>query len=212
MLSQIMAGAAAAPEAAAPAPPVPVADVLDLVPVVQPGDVILAEYFNALRQALALVAAAVDAAQLQRSFTLTFAPALHAALDAGAWRTTIGAALGPVTGTQAEGWMPLDLPNGVEITGVNVRGKLPTKPTSWAVDLTRLDVDATSVELYKTDLANVTASADTTFLAPLGEVGPAGAHVVNTAQYRYVLHTKLVSSATIQNFELRAVHVTCRRS
>ena len=110
---------------------------LAAIPFANDGDVITADHHNTLRAALGRIAASLDETQFAKVQTLSFTPVLLPVLDQPSWRVTLGKALGPEEGSDAVGWMLLDLPDGTNIDSFRVRGRTSSKPSFWTAEIRR---------------------------------------------------------------------------
>jgi hypothetical protein len=106
--------------AAAP-PPADFAGLLENLPEAAEGDVISADNFNALRAAIVELAAALGGVAFYPVSTLTFSPALWPITEKAGWAYTAKGIA--AEGGEAEGWMPLALPDRCLIEGVTVLGE-----------------------------------------------------------------------------------------
>src|ERR671915_408975 len=60
------------------------------------------------------------------------------------WRTVVGFAAGPTGSNKAEGWMPVELPQGTNVDVLTVRGKRPGAVTIWSAALRRVELAGTA--------------------------------------------------------------------
>jgi hypothetical protein len=193
---------------------------LDAIPFANDGDVITADHHNTIRQALAAIARSLDETQLARAVTSSFTPALLPAEGATPWRSGVGFALGPPSGP-AEGWMPLDLPNGTLIDTLVVRGKMPQLANEWIVSLRRVELTSElEVDVCKAEIPNRTAGSPESFEFPapvitdgVTPVQVAERRRVDNARYRYLFYTKLESQngPDLHEYELRLIQVKSTR-
>ena len=116
-------------------PSVPFQSFVDAIPFANDGDVITADHYNAIRRAIAQLAGSLDDTQLARVATLSFAPVLYpdARLKVPSWTTSEGFAVGPEE-QQVIGWMPIELPSGMNIDRLTVRGIMPARGAAGPVD------------------------------------------------------------------------------
>jgi hypothetical protein len=193
---------------------------LDRIPIANDGDVITAEYFNALRETIAVIAASLDETHLERTITRSFTPVLLPVAGGGTpWRIALGFAAGPTSGSAAEGWMPLDLPNDVDVDTVTVRGKRAAKPTIWTASLRRLALDGSgAVDVCHREIQDATATAEGVFTISFSATteGLTPAQIadrrhIDTSRYRYLFHSKFAGAAQADAVEIRLVQVTCTR-
>jgi len=139
-------GSASTPAAPAPStgPSVDVQTLLLAIPIASDGQVITAEYHNSLRAAIIGIANQMGVGLSDTGTTFTFAPTFLAigtanwALETTAFTAQAGAA--------ADGWLPVQLPDGQSIQSLTVNGKMTGgTPTSFQVILCREPVDPDDV-------------------------------------------------------------------
>jgi hypothetical protein len=192
---------------------------LDAIPFAGDGDVITPEHHNSLRAACARIAGSLDETQLARVVTQPFTPVLQPVIGSAAWRVTQGFCVGPATGNQAEGWMPVDLPNGTNVDVVTVRGKRPGNVTIWSAALRRVELaGAGQTEVCTAEIQGASASSDGTFTATvppktegLSVTQAAELRRIDNTRYRYFFHTRMAGAAQADAVEVRLVQVTCTR-
>lgn len=193
---------------------------IDAIPFANEGDLITRDHHNTLRSALAQIAASVDQTQLAPVQTLSFTPVLLPVAGAGLpWRTSMGVALGPASGDEAEGWMALDLPNATNIDSLTLRGKMPKPVAIWTVALRRIELaGALQSDVGASEIQTTTKSADGSFVvdvaatkADLTPTQAAELRRVDNTRYRYLFHTAMAGAEQADALELRLVQVTCTR-
>lgn len=193
---------------------------LDAIPFANDGDVITADHHNTLRKAIGRIAGSLDESQFVQVQTLSFSPALLPVADGpGDWRSMPGIAVGPKTGGNAEGWMPLDLPNGTNVDSLTVRGKLPKPATIWSVSLRRRELAGTlEADVCTDELQDVQKDAGGAFAktipATTEQLTPAQAaeqRRIDNSKYRYFFHTALGGAQQGDAVELDLVQLTCTR-
>ena len=226
-LLQLLAGASAtAPTATAPTSTLAedLSDLLGGIPIAHDGDVITAEYHNSLRDAIGLIAEAVEVEELAKVQTLSFPPTLHEVAGQNPWRLDIGVAKGPdvvqTEENEAHGWMPLDLPNGTRIEGVSLRGDRQGAVGGWAASVTRQEIaSGDQVEVFRTELQDLPQGK---FTKNLDLVTPEDTGLtptqieelrrVDRARYRYLFFTVVDDAASGGDITLADVQVTLGRS
>jgi hypothetical protein len=213
------AGGASSGVITAPEPSAELQALLGTIPLARDGDVIYAEHFNALRSAIARLARSLDDSQFAKQFTDTFSPALMPVPDGEAeFRVGPSGALGPSSGDSASGWLPIELPNNVDIESLTVRGMRPSGVTIWSVALRRVELangavaDVCQQEIQDTPTQSGRFAA--VVPAAAGETVPSVAsnlRRVDTTRYRYLFETSLAGAQQADALEIHAVQVTCRR-
>lgn len=193
---------------------------LDAIPFANDGDVITHEHFNTLRAACGRIARSLDETQFARVVTPSFTSILQPVVGPDPpWRIAQGFSVGPATGNKAEGWMPVDLPNGTDVDVLTVRGKRPGAVTIWTAALRRAELAGSGqTDVCSAEIQTATASSDGTFTAtvPLKTEGLTATQAaelrrIDTTRYRYFFHTKLSGAAQADALEVRLVQVTCTR-
>lgn len=222
-LLTLTGGQASAPTATTPATgSIQLQSFLNAIPVANDGDVIRADHFNAIRSALAQLAAALDVDQLSRVVAPVFTPTLLpiAGAEAAAWRTEIGYAVGPSSGSVAKGWMPIDLPNQAAIDSLTIRARMPQAPKMWKVELRRQEVvgsGTTTICLKDINAEPVAADGTLTVTLPVLSEGITAAQLadrrlIDTTAYRYQIATEVAQAQQLSSLEIRSFTVTCTRS
>jgi hypothetical protein len=194
---------------------------LDAIPFANDGDVITPDHHNTLRTAIGVIARSMEESQFANVVTLSFSPVLQPVLNATPWRATEGESLGPeqFASGNAEGWMPLELPNGTDIDALHVRGHVAAKPTVWVAALKRKAFDGSvSEDVIPADLTAKAATAGPfsgSFSQTPEDVSPTLAsnlRRVDNSRFRYLFSTKLGSgSPQPAAVALKLVQVTCTR-
>jgi hypothetical protein len=120
----------APPPQPAPPPPSPTANASDLqvmisaIPTAQDGQVITADFHNALRLALVAIANQLGIGPVSDEITVTNAPRLSPMAGAVAWDHDVGLVRKPqvVPAGNVRGWMEVELPHGARIKKMVVFG------------------------------------------------------------------------------------------
>jgi hypothetical protein len=193
---------------------------LDAIPFANDGDVITPDHHNTLRAACGRIAQSLDETQLARVVTASITPVLLSAGGADPpWRTVVGFAAGPTGSNKAEGWMPVELPQGTNVDVLTVRGKRPGAVTIWSAALRRVELAGTAqTDVCAGEIQAATASGDGSFAATvpvkadgLSATQAAELRRVDNTRYRYFFHTKVSGAAQADALEVRLVQVTCTR-
>jgi hypothetical protein len=198
------------------------AELVNAIPVASRGDVITAEVHNSLRSALAAIATQLGASTSTQTVTPTFAPAFLAAGTTPAWILGAGFVRNPTTGTQASGWLPLQLPHGARIQRLIVqagRNGAIEAPAQMDVTLERQPLrggNTTATILAQASLIG-SANARNPFevSAPFAPVGLTGgnfseAQVVNNDDYKYFARAEMLLESTGPQVFLYGVRVECQ--
>ena len=195
---------------------------LQAIPFANDGDVITPDHHNSLRAAIAALAQGLDETRLARVVTLSFSPVLQPIASAPAvqaWRSAPGITVGPQTGGAAQGWMPLDLPNGTSIDHVTVRGKRPGTVAIWTTTLRRQELAGSGQnDVFFAEIQAAATASDNTFVAnvppttdSLTPTQAAELRRIDTTKYRYLFHTQMAGASQGDAIELHLVQVTCTR-
>jgi hypothetical protein len=189
---------------------------LNSIPIANDGNVILAEHHNSLRAAIGVLARNRDDSAFARLATIAHTPALLPVTTAPAWGHDIGAAL---THQDANGWMPLDLPQGSRLESLTVRAERHDGSASgfvdeWHVAIARHEVaGADHVTLGTQDIA---AKKDV-FVAPVDihvdratQAEMEGYRRIDNTRYRY-LFTSNVDGVQDTELRITGVDVVCSR-
>jgi hypothetical protein len=177
------------------------------IPIANDGDVITADYHNSLRSALLALAAFLGQGGLAGSQTQTFGPALipfdWVNGNSGDWilETTMAVA----SNGWVAGWMPLDLPDGVQLQKLNVIETREASLDSLTVTLGCIPLDNPTADF--TPLAQVSENGGngsvTTDSAPISPSGISNAAVVaalgsvDNSTYRYFLEVRIKGSQSV---------------
>jgi hypothetical protein len=192
---------------------------LDAIPYANEGDVITPEHHNSLRAACGRLANALDQSQIARVVTQSFTPVLLPVIGKEQWRITQAFCVGDNDGGTAEGWMPLDLPNGASVDTVTVRGKRLSTVTIWSAALRRVELSGTGQrEVCSAEIQGAPADGDGIFTAVVppkaeGVTATQAAELrrIDNTRYRYFFHTRYAGAVQGDALEVRLVQVTCTR-
>lgn len=197
---------------------------LNAIPYANDGDVITPDHHNSLRDAINTIARGLDASQFAKVVTLNFLPNLLPSFtddnpsSPHPWRVIEGVAQGPKTGTDAQGWMPLDLPDGTSVDSMAVRASTTSKPDAFYAAVRRYPLDGSgSTDIVGGDFDDQFKEGGTktvTFTQTPGQnLTPTiegQLRRVDTSQYRYGFGIAL-SSAAASQVQVMLVQVTCVR-
>lgn len=223
-LQLLSGGAATTTTTGTPAPTLPqdLADLLGGIPIAHDGHVITAEHHNSLRDAIGLLAKAVEVEELAKVQTLTFTPVLLEEAEKTPWRLDVGIAKGPdvAQAEQAYGWMPIDLPQGARIEGVTVRGSRQGTPSTWSVTLVRQEIaTGTRVNFFYFELQELPEGpfSKNIQIGSPEDLNMTAAQIeqlrqVDKSRYRYLFYTVVEGAASGGDITLSDVEVTCGRS
>jgi hypothetical protein len=193
-------------------------ELLAAIPLVSPGDIIAPDHHNTLRAAIAQLSNAADPAVSASVVTRSFTPTLWSS-GAGDWTTRLGCSV--PKGDTADGWMPLDLPNGMDIDTMTVRGVHGDSTYGyWQFALMRSQLTGGDnfPDLGRTILERTAATGPPSFVAtvPLKTTGKTPTEIaemrrVDTTKYRYALGCYLGFASKPNAVQLQLVQVTCTR-
>lgn len=216
-------GTSAPPPATAPlpaaAPASPTASASDLqvmiaaIPTAQDGQVISAEYHNALRAALIAMANRLGLGTINEEITVTNAPRLVAITGTPAWEVDVGIAKKAAAATGAlRGWMELDLPDGARIKKMAVFAANDGAGT-MRLKLRRQKVtDSTTADLISIDITANDSSrgleGDVTLPGlSLGAAAIEETRLVNNREYKYLLIAELDAGVATKEATITTVQV-----
>lgn len=209
-----------------PGPTVPsgpaVATLIDTIKLVEDGQVVRAEHINDVVFAVRLIARLLDTGQISQDITVSAAPVLLAVLSKPAFVLDEGFARGPSNDPDSiVGWMPLDLPDGLTIESVRLRGSYPgTQVVDWPLSLRRVEHgkegDQTIISgNLKSAATSLGAAFNQSFaFDPRGHslAEAAELSLVDTGKFRYQLHTTAVGAKPSADLKIFTVQVNCVRS
>ena len=196
--------------------PTALATLLGDIPIANDGDVIEPDYHNSLREALLALAAFLGQGALTQAQVLTYGPALIPTPIKGQQASTwqlhpeYAAAKGA-----ALGWLPVDLPDGVQLQSLSVTATREEKLRGMDVALGCLTLgrpDDSSITLAELSLASGdgTVHTDSAPISPAGSSDPnlvASLGTVDNSKYRYFISVELDGTqqqnlATIYHFQI----------
>jgi hypothetical protein len=164
---------------------------LGAIPIAHDGDVISAVYHNALRDALLQIAGFLGDQATNQQVTINYLPALQADNGSGIqpWKLIDRTAQQDGT-NHLLGWLPLELPDGITITGMAAFGSRGAdQPTTFQIKLVRQSIaDGTHTDLGTVDLRDQTG----TFNKSQTFTGNDLDRTVDNLSYEYVAVAELV--------------------
>jgi hypothetical protein len=180
---------------------------LGSIPIAHDGDVISAVYHNALRDALLQIAGFLGDAATNQQVTVNYLPALEADNGTGLnpWKLVDRAALQDGN-KHLLGWLPLELPDGITITGLAAFGSRGAdQPTTFQLKLVRQSIaDGSHTDLGTLDVRDQTG----TFNKSQTLTGNDLDRTVDNLSYEYVVVAELdPGSAANVNAKLFGVQV-----
>jgi hypothetical protein len=182
------------------------------IPTAQDGDVITADFHNSLRSAIVAMAGYLGDTAINHQVVLTLAPSLLGS-GAGAW--TLAPDSAEATSGPANGWLPVDLPDGARIQGMSVIHARTDKLDTLTVDLRRLSISsptdpAVPLATYSGRAGDGSVQTESVQVSVAGITEPSALdelrRVVN-GQYRYYISVQATGAegqalATIYALEL----------
>ncbi len=194
--------------------PEPSAPVLtfDAIPIAREGDVITAEYHNALRQAVLTLAEVAGVAELTRTNLQPGFPDLRGIAEQPSWLQdrVPGVAVKP-DGSAAEGWMPLRLPDLGRIEKLRVTGRKTGIVGELTVKLVRQELRDPSVSVTLASLAldkAAEAFREEIEVTPEGTPSQREAFKrIDNSTYLYYARAKLAGAAGGSDVRLTAIQV-----
>jgi hypothetical protein len=200
-------------------------DLVQAIPIASPGDIIAPDHHNMLREAVAKLAQSLDRTQTAPVVTASFAPILWPFwTDAPPWNAFM--CFSVPSSASTSGWMPLDLPDGLDIDTMTVRGdRGGSTYTEWRFGLYRFELTgfqwggAGWAQLGENLLDPAAQGAPTSFVdtVPLNTTGKTPTQVadlrrVDASKYRYAFYTGLQNASKPSQIQLQLVQVTCTRA
>ena len=184
-----------APPAGPPVTPPPPSGVslqvaLGAVPIAHDGDVISAVYHNALRNALLQIAGFLGDQATNQQVTVNYLPALQPDNGAGLNPWKLINCHAEQDGTKhLLGWMALELPDGITITGIAGFGSRGADaPTTFKLRLVQQSIaDGTQTDIGAVDLKDQTGTFNESQTFP----GSDPIRTVDNSSYEYVVVAEL---------------------
>jgi hypothetical protein len=200
-------------------------DLVQAIPIASPGDLIAPDHHNMLREAVAQLARSLDRTQTAPVVTTSFAPILWPFwTNAAPWNAFM-CYTAPSAATTT-GWMPLDLPDGMDIDTMTARGdRGGSTYTEWRFGLYRFELTGFTwggagwAQLGEHLLDPPAQGAPTSFVdtVALNTAGKTPTQVaelrrVDRSKYRYAFYTGVTNASTPASIQLQLVQVTCTRA
>jgi hypothetical protein len=200
-------------------------DLVQAIPIASPGDIIAPEHHNRMREALAEIARSLDRTQTAAVVTTSYAPILWPFYtNAPPWNAFMCFTVPSDPSTS--GWMPLDLPDGMDIDTMTVRGdRGGSTYGEWRFGLYRFEL--TGFQWGGAGWAQLgdkllppaadgapTSFVDTVALNTAGKTPTQAADLrrVDASKYRYAFYTGLLNASKPTSIQLQLVQVTCTRA
>lgn len=187
------------------------------IPTAEDGHVIERRYHNSLRDAITAMAAQIEAAPGGAETARTFAPSFLPIFDAGTrspeWLLSVGIASKP-GGNSAQGWFPVQLPEGATIRSLTVVGQRIGAVLSCQVQLLRQTIaDAGMVPIITVNLKNVLGQPFKETREVTGASGAVIADFRSIDNDRYQYHIKAflqnaASDAVVDLYSFQIAFVT----
>ena len=195
---------------------------LAAIPIAADGQVIAADFHNSLRAALITLAGEMGLGLTAPTTTFTFMPAFLQSGSAPNW--TSANFVATATGTNPDGWLPVQLPDGERVQTLTVTGKRSgAAPTLFQVKLLRQLTTGPGSEaptvLITVDLASQTgafsvsgsviAAAAPNSAASLANLAAAeDQKTIDTTTYKYFLQSTVTGAVTATVNEIDAIQIT----
>jgi hypothetical protein len=196
--------------------PSALAALLGDIPIANDGDVVEPDYHNTLREALLALAAFLGQGLVTQAQVRTYGPALItydvANGNSGQW--SLRPDFARAENGWVAGWLPVDLPDGVQLRSLQVIANRTKDLQSMDVTLgcvSLSDSTATSIALaeVKATGGESTFTTDSASINPVGSNDPnliASLGKVDNSTYRYFINAKIEGSegvlATIYAFQI----------
>ncbi|HEY0980869.1 MULTISPECIES: hypothetical protein [unclassified Schlesneria] len=141
--------------------------------------------------------------------TLTFAPTLFPVLTTPAWSSGYGIATKGSGQTSADGWMPIQLPDGGKIQSVAVNGEGSGSLGSVSVQLLRQSFSTSEQStLVALQLSNGGTGAQ--IFASVGFV-PDDKSLIDNGNFKYLIAAKIIGADATATAKLSGIQVVCKR-
>jgi hypothetical protein len=163
--------------------------------------------FDQLSLVISQLASAVSS--VSPTTTLTFAPSFLPNLTAPAWSQNNGSAVKPAGQSGPEGYMPLQLPDGLHLQSMKVFGKKSGDVGTFVVQLMSQPVSGGS-DLILTQILLGQGTPDSI----QGANGPvlSNQNVIDNKANKYLVTAKMPGAKPDSTAELTAVQILCTRS
>jgi hypothetical protein len=172
-------------------------DLINRIPTAQEGAPITPDFHNSLRDALTALAKQ-SADRVPTKTTLTLAPGFVENDGGPNWPQSGGVATNPEGGL-ANGWLPLQLPDGARIDGLTVRGRRSGEMATFLVKLLRVPIsDPDPFPLITIQLKNAADPFEVRKEVGFSQATPTALEefkLIDTSKFNYLI-TAEVSGAT----------------
>ena len=141
--------------------------------------------------------------------TLTFAPTLFPVLTTPAWSSGYGIATKGAGQTSADGWMPIQLPDGYKIQSIAANGEGSGNLGSVSVQLLRQSFSTNDqATLVALQLSN--GGAGNQIFASVGFV-PDDKSLIDNSNNKYLIAAKIIGADAAATAKLSGIQVVCKR-
>lgn len=220
-------GSPASAPAPATGPSINLQALLASIPIAVDGQIIAADYHNSLRAAVIGIADQLGVGLQTGTTTYTFAPVF---IPTGStnpnWIIANFVASRPPTGGNADGWLPVQLPDGKRIQSMTVTGKRggTTIPSVFHVQLLRQLITAAASDQPVSLITVSLESAPSQFQVSAGVVAATAAtgslslitaavaeelKLIDTSNYKYFVQAVLLQSTGSDPAEIDAIQIAC---
>jgi hypothetical protein len=178
------------------------------------GDIITSEYHNTLREAVMALAEQMGSSP-SRSLELTFLPTFQLNEDGPNWRIGGGSADKPAD-KQANGMLPVQLPDGTRIQSLTVTGKREgEKPALFRVTLMRLSLaDGGTQQLIDLSLKEAPSPFKVSAGVNVSGAGPAALleySKVDNRLYTYFVTARMLGAQDDSITSITSVQISLNR-
>jgi hypothetical protein len=179
---------------------------LAAIPIAQDDNVITRDYHNSLRAAILELAGQIGAGPGDRATTVTFAPTFLRSGSSRIWIQGNGFAAKEASADSADGWMQIQLPNGLRIKSLTIIGDKKGNVGEWSVQMLRQQITSTTSTVLLS--VNLEDSPDTfNRTEPITST----ANQIDNQTYKYLITAKIIGSDTAATTTARmlAFQVVC---
>jgi hypothetical protein len=138
--------------------------------------------------------------------TLTFAPSFLPNLTAPAWATNNGSAVKPAGQPGPDGYMPLQLPDGLHLQTITLFGKKSGNVGSFGVQMVRQAVGGGQTILIQMSLDLPDTNFQVTSSVPPNQ------NLIDNKANKYLVFARMPGADVNSTAELTAVQIVCARS
>ena len=187
------------------------------IPLAQDGDVITADYPNALRQALVAIANRLGVGPVEDDITISNAPRLSPLVGTTPWAHDFGLVRRPaefVGGVR--GWMEVDLPHGARIRkmvifATNGPGPMKVKLKRQKITDPTVATDLIVIDVPNNADASKGIEGDVTVGPGASAVAIEESRIVNNREQTYLIAVEQDGSNADKPGQLNAVQIVCGR-